>query len=136
MAKRERERQFQAWFDPEDPNDLEVLQVNDFFRDPQKAGQKFTQKDVIAMAYRALAKNRRPDLLLPRENEQTMLIRAMSLLDAMSQQISTIAQRIETGQFIGITHAVETAQRLQDEFGELEQSIAGGYKALSFEDDD
>lgn len=133
--KRLKQEIIQAWFDVENTDDTEILNIFKAFQDQFPNRSK---KAIISMAFRALARAKKPHLLLPRESSETMLDRLALSLNEMHDELAQLREAIASGIVIhGNNQAALTrVDELAQELGSLEQSIADTYQPMSFDEDE
>lgn len=132
--KRLNQQIVQAWFDPDNTDDREVLNIFDTF---QKQYPERSKKDIISMAFRALARAKRPNLLLPREKSETVLDRLATSLYEMHGELAQLREAIASGVVVrGDASALSRVDEISVELGSLEQSIADTYQPMTFDDEE
>ena len=142
MARREKKREaFNIWLHPDNPDHAEVLAVLTFFRGEltkkargAKPSKHQVNVKVFVMAMRALAKNRRPDLLIPRDDTDTMIDRIAAGMYEIQEEIAALSAKLESGVVLQAGDLSRLSSRIQEGYGDFEQSIANGF--TSFDDED
>lgn len=141
--KRRTQTNFNIWLDPEVNGDhqeaLKILnEMMAYVR--QRAGKSAALSDhqvkirVFLMALKALAKNKRPELLVPREDTETMIDWIAAGMFDIQQELQSLATKIENGVVLQAGDLRGMASRIQTGYGDFEQSIADGF--MSFDEDE
>lgn len=126
MSKRDREQNFQGWFDPEDDYENSVIDAFAYLR----AKFNLTPKEIIAESVLRAARDEgfSPDAAPNGMN---------SPLDQLTGMLGRLIGMIENGSYIP---ANEAARQSFDEdtvqFDAISSSVSGNYRAMSFEDED
>lgn len=141
--KRAQPRQaFNIWLYPE--VDGEAIAVLNHFRQELRLTYKEDSdheinRKVFGMMARALAKNKRPDLLMPRENADEVLSRLAASMNEMSLELAEIRNQMENGIQVN-PHNLDRMQQLanqvqpEERYTPFEESIGDSF--VSFGDED
>jgi hypothetical protein len=129
------------WDEVNDPEHREFMQVLRHFREEltTKRGYKATtihkqNLAVLMMMGKALAKSKRPDLLMPRESADVLLERLAAGMYEVQAELQALASKIENGVVVQAGDISRIAGKIQTGYGSFEESITEGF--MSFGDDD
>lgn len=122
-AKREREKKFQFWFDPENPDEARVLEtVNHFMRE-----RGLTKKQVFIWAMEVLRAAEWRNDFMPTEGH----------FEQLEFKLNLILERIENGTFATPEErlqAIDDFKKARKNLGEMEQSISNRYRELDYDE--
>ncbi len=141
--RRKRSVAFTIWLEADNPDQNEALNILlDFQR---VAAEKVPDKsrhevniDFFVMSSRALAKNKRPHLLAPREKPDVMLERLANAMYEVQSELAELASKVEAGIVIQASDIGSIASRMNvpGGYGAFEQSIVDEFKTFSEFDGD
>lgn len=125
--KREREVNFQGWYDPEDPYEESVIKA---FTDIQiKEG--LTPKQIIARAVLFAAEAAGFEVATPPAAEVD------NRIEQLTQLVNRLMTMIENGGFVAANPSARQAfEEDAQEFDAISRSVGSRYRPMSFEDED
>lgn len=127
VPKRQREINFQGWYDPEDAYEKSVI---DAFNDVANK-ENLTPKQIIARAVLFAAKEAGFEVAAPPAAEVD------SRIEQLTQLVNRLMSMIESGGFVAANP--KARQAFEDdaqEFDEISRSVGSRYRPMSFEDEE